>query len=471
MSVHRRPSALRSSTARFAIAGAASLATLMAAAPMAVAEDDLAPDSAESTQTEAPAADEPAAEAPAEDPAAETPVADEPAADEPVDEPAAEEAAEEPAEQPAADEAAAEAAPTDEAAAPADEADAEAAEIVPNYGERKIRIGVQLADGSYVTDGTTVAGSTFTISVKALDGSVTTATCTATQDVFFDDATLCPQYYAPAGATVTVTQATAPAGITPSNEVKTFEPCDQDDPQTEEIEDVEEIANCQDDGPFGADAIFTVTGLLPDTTPDAATVKSGESVTIDVLSNDDSDDPRTSLTIDTPPAHGSVVVSGQAAPQPDPEPDPEIEFRMGPAAVAGAGTLQVVYTADEGFSGTDTFRYAVTNSNGTATGTVTVDVQGAAVDPPVDGNEPDDGTGEGGTGEGDDADPIVDRDDEGTDDAAGSTTTTTPAAAANLPDAGGVDSKLLGYAALLLAAGGAATVAGRRRPERHARVG
>lgn len=472
MSVHRRPSALRSSTARFAVASAAGLATLMAAAPMAVADDDLAPSNTDSSQAETPSeepqapvdepVDEPTEEAPAEEPAEETPSEEAPeeapAEDEPVeDEPVA-------ASLPKAAELAGTAA-DGSAESAVDGAEARAADIEPNYGERKIRIGVQLADGSYVTDGTTVDGSTFTISVKALDGGVTTATCTAYGSTTFAE---CDRYDAPAGSTITITQESAPAGITPSNETKVIEPC-EDVLDDEEYEDFADITNCSSDGPPGVQAIFDVTGLTPDTAPDAATVKNGESVTIDVLANDDSNDPSTSLTIDTPPAHGSAVVTGEAAPLPEPE--PEIEFRMGPAAVAGAGTLQIVYTADEGFGGTDTFEYAVTNSNGTTTGTVTVEVEGdEVITPPVDETDP------GDTDPVDDSDPV----DEDTDDTeqaeesdeAAATAPTTPAAptSATLPDAGGVDAKLAGYAALLLAGGGALTVAGRRRPGRHARV-
>lgn len=479
MSVHRRPSTLRSSTARFAVAGAAGLATLMAAAPMAIADDDLAPSNAEATQTEAPAdepvaeptqeapVDEPAEETPSEEVPEETPVEEAPteeipAEDEPVeDEPVA-------ASLPKAA-ALAQTAADDSAESTVDGAEARAADIEPNYGERKIRIGVQLADGSYVTDGTTVGGSTFTLSVKALDGGVTTATCTATGSSGSTYAE-CGPYYAAPGATVTITQDTVPPGLTKSTEVKTVSPCEEipDPEQNPDYEDFADIDNCFEDPTYGVPAIFDVTGLLPDTTSDTAGVKSGESVTIDVLANDDSDDPSTSLTIDTPPAHGKAVVTGQAAPQP--EPDPEIEFRMGATAVAGAGTLQIVYTADEDFSGTDTFQYAVTNSNGTTTGTVTVAVEGDEVVPPIDEEEP------GGTDPVDETDPVVDdagdedSADESDESAAAAPTTPATPTSANLPDAGGVDAKLAGYAALLLAGGGGLALAGRRRPGRHTRV-
>ncbi|MET0909540.1 MAG: hypothetical protein ABWZ99_08720 [Ilumatobacteraceae bacterium] len=449
----------------------------MATAPMAVADDDLAPNNADSSQAETPA-DEP--QAPVDEPV------DEPAEEAPVEEPTEETPSEEaPVETPAEDEsiedetlaaslpkaaALAETAADDAAESTVDGAEARAADIEPNYGERKIRIGVQLADGSYVTDGTTVDGSTFTISVKALDGGVTTATCTATGGSSYAE---CSPYYAAPGATVTITQDTVPPGVTKSNEAKVIEPCEDvlDDEQNPDYEDFADIDNCSDEPVYGTSAIFDVTGLLPATTSDTAGVKSGESVTIDVLANDDSEDPSTSLTIDTPPAHGTAVVTGEAAPQPEPEPEPEIEFRMGATAVAGAGTLQIVYTADEEFSGTDTFQYAVTNSNGTTTGTVTVEVEGdEVVTPPIDEEEP------GGTDPGDDSDPVVDDSDDAEQaeesDESAAATPTTPATptSATLPDAGGVDAKLAGYAALLLAGGGALTVAGRRRPGRHARV-
>ncbi len=103
--------------------------------------------------------------------------------------------------------------------------------------------------------------------------------------------------------------------------------------------------------PNGNLATATVTVTVNDDSvkaaDDTATTNEGESVTIDVLGNDDGD---ATLTGDlTQPANGTVaIVDGQ-----------------------------IVYTPDAGFTGTDTFTYQVTDPDGNlATATVTVTVEG-----------------------------------------------------------------------------------------------
>lgn len=146
----------------------------------------------------------------------------------------------------------------------------EAEPVVPYYGTRKFRVGVQFADGSYVTDGTT------------------------------------------AGATLTITQATAPQGLTVSSEVKTLAPCETDDSSPT-------IDNYGTDGLFGNVLRFTGTGLAPVTRPDSVSTSNGQPVTIDVLANDDSSDPHTELAATPDTAATCQRRSGRRGWSRDPE--------------------------------------------------------------------------------------------------------------------------------------------------------
>jgi LPXTG-motif cell wall-anchored protein len=165
---------------------------------------------------------------------------------------------------------------------------------------------------------------------------------------------------------------------------------------------------------------------------DDVTTDEGEPIRIDVLANDTSNDPDTTVSLVSGVAHGQAELVGEPAPPPRGE-----DGRVGTRAVPAAGTQAVVYTPQAGFTGTDTFTYRLTNSNGSRTATVTVDVVGEAVPTPpstdVDPDTPDPGT-----------DP-------------------TPPSA-QLPDTGGSDVRLLGLGGLLVAAG-AMLARGRRRED------
>ncbi len=86
----------------------------------------------------------------------------------------------------------------------------------------------------------------------------------------------------------------------------------------------------------------------PTAANDTATVTAGSPVTIDVLANDsDPNGDALTITIDGPPSHGTATVTNG----------------------------KVVYTANAGFSGTDSFTYVVSDGRGgTATAKVTVTV-------------------------------------------------------------------------------------------------
>lgn len=84
----------------------------------------------------------------------------------------------------------------------------------------------------------------------------------------------------------------------------------------------------------------------PTAANDVATVSSGDSVIIDVLANDaDPNGDALAITIDGPPSHGTATVTNG----------------------------KVVYTANAGFAGTDSFTYIVSDGKGgTASATVTI---------------------------------------------------------------------------------------------------
>lgn len=291
----------------------------------------------------------------------------------------------------------------------------EVGEVEPIYGSQKYRVGVRIASGSYVAPGTTPVGSELSVTTTLSDGTSTTFTCTTTPFILSPSSSesLCDgrswySYIAPAGATVTVVQTTAAPGLVASNETLTLPPCAVDECGT---------------GLFDSFLVFDNTGPLPVAVDDAATTDEGEPVRIDVLANDDSTDPATTLSVASRPGDGDAKVIGQAD--------------RGPTAmsVPSAGTQAITYTPDKNFSGVDTFDYALTNRNGTTTATVTVEVVDGEVVPA------------------DDADVAVDKVEASED--------------ADLPDTGGADARLLGLAGLLVAMGGWLTAHGRRRHDVH----
>jgi hypothetical protein len=286
--------------------------------------------------------------------------------------------------------------------------------VTPDFGSQKFRVGVQVASGSYVTPGTTTAGSELTITYTNTDGSTPSFTCTTVAGAPGDPDSFCSgdtpfgAYTAPAGATVTVVQTKAAPGFVKSSDTQTLDPCVDGDP-------------CSDDFNV-ASLVFDDTGLPPVARDDKATTDEGDAVKIDVLANDDSDDPDTTLAIDDQPEDGRAKVVGSPVPGAPSDVPSRLAAPDGGAsilAVPSAGSLAVVYTPDAGFSGLDTFDYAVTNSNGTTRATVTVKVVGGVV---------------------------VDQDED-----------------AVLPDTGGPRAGLLGIGGLLLVAGGWLTARGRRR--------
>jgi hypothetical protein len=102
-----------------------------------------------------------------------------------------------------------------------------------------------------------------------------------------------------------------------------------------------------DIGPAFYGTVSTYVTGAPAATNDTASTMQNSAVTIPVLSNDTTGTTAITSITTTTPAHGSVTVNG---------------------------TTNVTYTPANGYSGTDTFNYTITNSSGSSTATVTVTV-------------------------------------------------------------------------------------------------
>lgn len=311
--------------------------------------------------------------------------------------------------------------------------------VAPQFGTTKFRVGVQLADGSYAPEGT--AGGTFRIQEIRPDGSTPDPqSCTTFATFQFGPgSSRCSEFEGNPGSTYVITQESAAAGVVASPRRRVIDPCDTSPGGSTEY--------CFF-GPFGdsAVALFTNAGsILPEAEDDSATSDGGEPVDVDVLANDDSEDPNTELEVATQPDGGTAELVGEAA-VPVPVPDPE--DRAGILAVPTAGTQRIRYTPEPGFEGVDTFTYRLTNGNGSDTATVSVLVGDNGAVTPVDPTDPDD------SDDGENA-----SDGEG----AGSGGDRVRPAAAGLPSTGGPDAGLLALGGALLATGAVAVAGSRRR--------
>lgn len=354
--------------------------------------------------------------------------------------------------------------------------------VSPDFGTRKYRIGTQVASGAFVPEGTTTVGSTITITTyPAGGGAPDVQTCTtvpettgpvlppillraaADEEITAPTGTSsCPgdgddggtgiggylrTYTAPPGARVEITHTSVGEGqaLLPDPRTVVIEPCDRN-----------LIPNCDLAPP--ETVTFDANGsILPTTRPDAATAQEGgPAIEVDVLANDDSEDPDTGLEVTPlPESRGTVEVVGAAE-----TPEPEATEGVGTLAVPSAGTLRLRYTPPENFSGTVPVEYTVTNSNGSTTGTLTITVEPAESTDPApgdpDGSDGSDGSGAGsgagaGGTDGGEASPASTR---------GTRSSTT----GTLPRTGGPDAALAPLGALLVAAGAAALARARRRP-------
>ncbi|KAA1395445.1 Ig-like domain-containing protein [Aeromicrobium ginsengisoli] len=405
MSRSTRPSGFRATTARLAIGGAAGLASLLVVAPAALAEDAPTPDPTETTDPTPTTPTPPTTDEDPGTPGGETTEPTEPTQPTQPTEEAP------PTRTPHAD---IRGGATTSGALKSGSDAAVQVDVEPNFGTQKYRVGVQVADGSYVPAGTTTAGTTITITETGpnVDGGSRTFTCTTAADTQQpgSTATYChgdvgaptlakakasgvtvtpaiiptdQMFIAAPGSTVTIQQTTVMPNLLRDTTTATINPCvfsgDGD--------------ACPQVG--GLSALFNDPGLPPIAVDDKATTREGRAVDIDVLDNDDpvNGAPVSGLAVTSDPSDGTAKVSSG----------------------------EITYTPDDGFTGTDTFDYRYNTPNGSATATVTVTVRPQEVA---------------------DADQA-------------------------LPDTGGADPRLFGFGALLLVAGGWLTARG-RRPGAHA---
>lgn len=395
-----RPRPLRSTVGRLAVAGAAGLATLAALAPAASALDD-APPLAPETE---PDLVEPAPEVSTPEPTVDT----SPAPSVTGDAPAPQE--------------------------PGDESPTVAPALAPNFGFQKYRVGVRLADGSYVPEGTTTAGTTFTVTETSGSGDTYTFSCTTSAETTAEDgSTYCltdeadfpdetedtgaestadpvaqavvqpgadvdPEdagddddqlFLLEPGASISVSLTATPPNLRGTTTPVVVDPCEAPDASLD-------CVNSTGDPQVSA-ITFSLVGLPPVAVDDAARTRVDVPVDIALLPNDDTvlGAPLTDLVLASSPSNGTAVLVGDVA----------------------------RYTPARGFTGNDTFTYTISTPNGTATATVRVVVEGGAI----------------------------------------------VSSSAVLPNTGGPDATLLGLGALLL--GGGAWVAVRaRRDDRGARA-
>jgi hypothetical protein len=203
MAAHRQYSGLRRMTAWVGVVGAAVLASAFTIAPAASAQDLEEPDSTtEPTPTTEPTA--PTDETP--DPEASTDPTANPADQRSVTGQVVED--------------------------PNEVADDNVeAQVEPNFGTRKVRVGVQLEDGSFEPGGPTTLGTTIRLSETGPSGD-STSECTTTEEgpegsSFCDLGPLGTGYVVDPGNTLTVTQLTVNDGLEIIDGTESVGPCEQ----------------------------------------------------------------------------------------------------------------------------------------------------------------------------------------------------------------------------------------------------
>ena len=365
----RTSSRRRAVAARLAGLGAAGVVAAMVAAPVALADDT--PTATDTTTATDPAATDPAPASTAPDTGATSSGATDPTSDAPSSGTPSSDA-------PSSDgsSAAGGTGGTSTSTAPSAATKKAAtqqvqADIVPNFGSQKIRVGIALDDGSYYPPGASLAGST----VQAVETGPNApggdpAECTTDADGYCAFDTETGFYWAAPGDTVVFTQLTAPDGpgiaLNPTPQV--VGPCVNSQVVLESAQAAAVAADypacallsqALSTAGIGAqpnvvtrDPIFGVTvtiidpGTPPDAIDDSATVHTGVASAINVLANDVTNGAPTTITAVSNPPHGSVSIVGG----------------------------HVVYKSDPGFGGTDTFTYTISTANGTDTATVHVTV-------------------------------------------------------------------------------------------------
>ncbi|MDT4917600.1 MAG: hypothetical protein QOH89_2300 [Pseudonocardiales bacterium] len=268
-------------------------------------------------------------------------------------------------------------------------------ELQPNFGSRKIRVGVQIKDGAWVPPDTTTGHTKVTIeetgpsaeqAIFFNGGATSCRTVEGTQDVGATE-TFCEfnhnfnqvgadaktavvvpdgvsfedDYLAGPGDTVTFTQVTVNRGLVIDSQSQTIGPCVLP-PPTLAARGGGQFPTCLD---AIDDVVFTDPGLPPTAVDNHATVVSGHSVLINVLKNDITHGAPDQIDSTTQPSHGKVLVGvGQAA-------SPDAAAANSAKAKA---TFTVEYKSKAPYVGPDKFRYTMSTPNGKSTATVFITV-------------------------------------------------------------------------------------------------
>jgi Bacterial Ig domain len=313
--------------------------------------------------------------------------------------------------------------------------------VEADFGIGKVRVGVQIKDGSWVPPGTSTAGTKIKIEETGpgVDGTLTTICTTQADSATPSDdpsATFCEfgtpdvqsgtvrpgivirptppgvppfgDYMVAPGDSLRLVQETVNPNLLRDGHIATVGPCAPVD-----------FGFCE-----SLDVIFEDPGLPPKAIDDSASTVSADPVGIDVLANDVTQGAPATVDSATNPAHGTAVITATG----------------------------IQYTPNAGFVGLDTFEYTMSTPNGTSAATVRVTVTGPApsstpptsppTTPPSSSQPPTTGV------------PT-------------STSTTAPPPApngsgSNLANTGVASGNLLDLAGGFLLAGGAATALGRR---------
>ena len=433
---HRRPRHSRGLVTRTAIGAVAGLAVVASSATGALAEDTAPTDEVDpstilqDTEPSGDAAGQPDAEEGTQDPASgEESTAGESTAGEGTDGESAGEVT------------GAEA--KDQAEESGDEAAAAVVDVVPDFGSQKIRIGVQQADGSYISPDATLVGTTMSISITGGvdDGGDplpdSTAECVVTSEsggATFREAGCnvgdADYLELEPGQSATITPTVVPEGIVLAPESQVVEPC--------------LVGTCVP-FPNSLGVFFEASG-----TPAAisATTVEGQAVVIDVVDPLElaPDNAVTEVTVTSQSPNGTATVTGDLPPvtkEPVGPTEPIVALKATTPVTAAApsGSSRIVFTPNAGFVGTTTFGYAVATQNGTLTGVATITVTAAPVVTPPVVTPPTIPVGGGTIG----------------------TSAPRRAADGTLPSTGGPAEELLGLGALLVLAGAGAMAARRRQ--------
>ncbi len=250
--------------------------------------------------------------------------------------------------------------------------------VAPDFGFQKIRVGVQIKDGSWVPPGTNTGGTEVSIAETGPDAETPTSFegTSCTTEVGSEDPgsteTYCfiggaPQaaqhlrnaiaragliapaaspansqnYLAFPGDTVTFTQTTVNDGLVIDSVPKTVGPCVNTQP-----EGGSQYPDCPGGDQFN-DVVFNDPGLPPTARNDSATVVSGHSVIIKILANDVTNGAPAEIIDVTNAKHGKVV---------------------------GDATPTIEYDSRAPYVGHDSFRYTLSTPNGKSTATVDITV-------------------------------------------------------------------------------------------------